>query len=205
VAEEVHANSEVGGKKDHDKHGKGKDKKDGKKGGTWQKYKWYIIVCGILVAVLIIYFVKKNGGSSSPSTAQTAADTDESQIDPATGYPYGSPADLAALGQGGNTSTTPTSGDSGGGSDGTNGTNGTVGATGATGKTGAKGATGKAGKTIDLWDIAKDILHNRGIKNPSHAQILGVWKSLGHIGEKSKVSHNTSGKKPPAHPVHGKK
>jgi hypothetical protein len=85
--------------------------KGGKKKG---KYTWWIVGGGAF-AILIIYFLFKNSSSSATNSAATnAAATAASDTDPATGYPYGSPADLAALGEssgsseyGNNASTTP--------------------------------------------------------------------------------------------------
>jgi hypothetical protein len=83
-------------------------KKDVKAGGKWGKYKWYIISGGVIILVLLIFFMRKGSGSGSSATTAST-----SNIDPATGYPYGSAADLAALGQSG-TVTQPPTGSSGG-------------------------------------------------------------------------------------------
>jgi hypothetical protein len=126
MAEEVHANDsaskEVGGK--------GK-----KKEGTFGKYKWWIIGGGIAILLLLWFFLRSGGSGSGSSAAaqqaaQQAAQETQSDIDPATGYEYGSAADLAALGAG---------------SSSTGGVPGPAGATGPTGPAGATGPTGPAG------------------------------------------------------------
>jgi hypothetical protein len=72
----------------------------------FKKHKAAIIalIVGILAAA---YFVLKNKGSTTATAATPAAAT--AGIDPATGYEYGSPADLAALGASGSQATTPAS------------------------------------------------------------------------------------------------
>lgn len=123
-----------------EEHGKppegGKEK--GKKGGTLSKYKWYFVGGGVLLIVIYIAVKRSNANSNSSTSAQP------SNVDPATGYSAGSPADLAALGystnsSSGSESTTP----------GPAGPAGPAGPTGATGKTGATGATGSAGTTVN--------------------------------------------------------
>jgi hypothetical protein len=54
---------------------------------------------GVLLLGIVWYRSKKNAGSSSTSSTDTTASTDQSNIDPATGFPYGSPEDVAALQQ----------------------------------------------------------------------------------------------------------
>lgn len=76
------------------------------KGGSsdyFKKHKGPILAigAGILIAA---YFLLRNKGTSA-STAQAA--TPAAGIDPATGYQYGSPADLAALGASGSQGSTP--------------------------------------------------------------------------------------------------
>lgn len=51
---------------------------------------------GVLLLGIVWYRSKKASGSSSSST-DTTAQTDQSNIDPATGFPYGSPEDVQAL------------------------------------------------------------------------------------------------------------
>jgi resuscitation-promoting factor RpfA len=107
------------------------------------KNKWYIVGGLGVVAVLVFFFVSKSGSSSS-NTAATGA----SNIDPATGYPTGSAADLAALNSaGGLASTSSGSGDDGSTADiGATGQTGAVGATGPAGPAGPTGAAGAPGK-----------------------------------------------------------
>ena len=54
---------------------------------------------GLGLLIIVWYRSKKNAGSSSSSSTDTTASTDQSNIDPATGFPYGSPEDVAALQQ----------------------------------------------------------------------------------------------------------
>src|ERR1700735_3595117 len=136
----------------------------GKESGFWGKYKWWIITGAIIVVVLIVWYVHKQG--TSASTAATAQNN-QSNIDPATGYPYGSPADLAALGSAGSIVPTSVGGT----------TDGSGLATGPAGPAGATGAAGTGGIT-DLWDLATSILQGRGISSPTHAQIGAVWHNL---------------------------
>lgn len=165
MADEVHAKTEV---KPHDEAGKAADLKPGKgKGGPLQKYKWWIVGGVLFVILLAYYFIHKN---SAASASTTAANTTASDIDPSTGYVTGSAADLAALGQ-----SQPTPSGSGSG-------DGAQGLTGDTGPAGATGPAGVNGKAPDLWQIATAILKGRGIKDPSHSQILGVWKHLKTLG-----------------------
>jgi hypothetical protein len=109
---------------------------DAKTGNFYQKHKIPILAggAGILIAGFIV--LRNHGASGSSSTpAQTAADTAAATgIDPQTGYEYGSPADVAALGGSGTVSAIP----------------GPSGATGAAGSTGATGATGPAGSSNGL-------------------------------------------------------
>lgn len=163
-------------------------KKDVKvKGGeskTWQKYKWWIIGGGIVVALIIVWYIHSQGGQVNAAATQ-AADGSQSDIDPATGFPYGSASDLAALGE---SQPNPSVNGTGVGSDGS---------TGAAGATGATGATGKAGKPEDLWDIAINILKARGVKSPTHNQIEGVWNTLRKTGEpKAPAPKKAAAKKP---------
>lgn len=179
-----------------DKHVSGKPGKEdlkGKKGGKLEKYKWWIVGGLAFVVLLAFYFMRNKGGSGAANAAQAGGDN----IDPATGYPTGSAADLAALGSSGSLQQLPTTGNSGG----SVGDPGTAGAAGPAGPAGAKGAPGK---TPDLWSIATMILKGRGVKNPSHHAIYEVWKTLSHIGTKpvsTKPAHGpTPTRKPKPHP-----
>lgn len=92
-----------------------------KGGGKWAKYKWYIIGGGIFVILLIFYFLHKSSGSATAASSTT-------DIDPQTGYPYGSAQDLAALGASGTQTGVPGQGGGGwgGGGGGGSGTTGTT-------------------------------------------------------------------------------
>src|SRR5215471_18894848 len=72
--------------------------KEGKKGDNfWKKYKW-LLIGGLAVVLVMLWFFLRGGsasGSASTASQQTAANNG---IDPGTGYLYGSPADIAALG-----------------------------------------------------------------------------------------------------------
>jgi resuscitation-promoting factor RpfA len=62
--------------------------------------KWLIIGGLAIVAILVFYFVRKSTGSSSSSSTsaqQPGSAGTQGNVDPATGYPEGSPADIAAL------------------------------------------------------------------------------------------------------------
>jgi hypothetical protein len=67
--------------------------------GFLGKYKWYIVGGAAVIAILVFLFVSKSNANSSGSSASTADQASQSGIDPATGYLYGSQADLAALGE----------------------------------------------------------------------------------------------------------
>lgn len=56
---------------------------------------------GVLLLGIVWYRSKKAGAGSSSTSSSTdaTASTDQSNIDPATGFPYGSPEDVAALQQ----------------------------------------------------------------------------------------------------------
>lgn len=125
--------------KEHGKSNKGaaKGAKDvpGKKGqgSFFKKYKVWIIVGGLLLLVIGYFLLRSNSGSSSAA----ASGTPPSNIDPATGFPYGSASDIAALG--GTNAAIPTGGSGTGGD-------------GSTGATGAAGPPGPAGKgAIGHW------------------------------------------------------
>jgi hypothetical protein len=162
-----------------DKSGKpGKDdaKLKGKKGGFFEKYKMWIILGGLIVLILVFYLARKNS-----ATASTPADSTASNIDPSTGYPTGSAADLAALGESGSQPVATAGGT----------------ADGAAGATGATGPKGAAGKTQDLWSIATEILKGRGIKNPTSSQIWHVRQNIEGLGAQHKPvpKHNPKPKK----------
>lgn len=103
-------------------------KKKGKESG-FGKYKWWIIAGAVIVILLVVWYMRQNSASASgSSTSPTSPATDN--IDPATGFPNGSPADLAALGSSGTLLPTP----------------GPAGPTGPAGPQGPKGPAGPTGK-----------------------------------------------------------
>jgi hypothetical protein len=113
------------------------------KGGTFAKYKWWIIGGGIAIILLLLYFMhSSSSGTSSQNAANQAATQAQSDIDPETGYEYGSAADLAALG----------AASSGAGTPGPAGAAGPAGATGPAGPTGATGAAGSG----PAWTTAQE-------------------------------------------------
>lgn len=79
--------------------------------GPVQKKTALYIVFGVAVLGGIVYYRHKQTGGTVDSTATTDA-----EIDPATGYPYGSPEDAAALAAQGNYVSPPAGGTGGGGS-----------------------------------------------------------------------------------------
>jgi hypothetical protein len=88
-------------------------KPTGKMGGWVEKHKTIAYGGMALVLVLLYLFMKKGGSASSAGTTAAGDNTAaQSGIDPATGYLYGSPADMAALGSSGTSASTP-SGDDG--------------------------------------------------------------------------------------------
>src|SRR5690242_11555784 len=74
--------------------------KKGKNGDFVKKYKWYIIG-GVAVVGILFVALRGKGASSGTGSGQSAGDyASQNAINPATGYLYGSPADLAAQGAG---------------------------------------------------------------------------------------------------------
>lgn len=99
-------------------HGNENAKKAGEKpaagGGNWIEKHKAIAYGGMGLILVILYIFLRSGSSGSASTtAATGTAADQSGVDPATGYLYGSPADLAALGGGSSTSATVPSGSAG--------------------------------------------------------------------------------------------
>lgn len=77
------------------------------KAGNWiEKHKAIAYGGMALILVVLFIFLRKNASASSSNTASTADDT-QGSIDPATGYLYGSPADTAALGGSGSSTSVP--------------------------------------------------------------------------------------------------
>jgi hypothetical protein len=111
---EVKADEPV--KKAADKSGEAKHEGGKKgKGGFYEKHKIWIFGLGGVALVVIFIMMRSKSASSSAATpaAATAA------IDPATGFPYGSAQDLAALSAQAGQSASGASGGSDGGSSGT--------------------------------------------------------------------------------------
>lgn len=150
---------------------------NGKLAQSLKKHKG-ILIAGLALAVILAYFLY-HGQSSSAAAPATAQDLtpDNSGL---------SSADLGSLLSG---------------TVGQMGPAGPTGETGATGATGAKGATGKAGTPSDPWQLAKESLEAKGIKNPSSSQIwhergriFGIWgngankKKSGPVKKKSAAS-----------------
>jgi LysM repeat protein len=148
------------------------------KGSFFKKNKMAIIAAGILLAVVLLYMVSRKGSTSgSTSAAQTAA---SGAVDPGTGYLYGSPADLAAMGSSGAVSSVP----------GPAGATGPAGPAGPQGPTGPKGPTGtpgtvKPGNTVTPQPRPKPATRTykveagdtlSGISNKLH--LSGGWQSL---------------------------
>jgi hypothetical protein len=166
------------------KPGAGKTAATGKPGGKesgFGKYKWWIIGGGLLLVGLFWYF-SRNSGSTS---AQTAASNQAAQsgIDPATGYLYGSPADIAALGGSGSVAATP-------GPQGPAGPAGPAGPTGppggstGTGSTGTGSTgTGSTGVPAGMHGVSNQIasifLSNKNVYNPSGGKSQGVTEING--------------------------
>jgi hypothetical protein len=92
------------------------------------------------VALVVVFLMMKSKSSAATTAAATPAASAATNIDPATGYAYGSPADVAALGGSGATTAAGSYGSAG--DSGSSGAAGSAGAQGATGAAGATGATG---------------------------------------------------------------
>jgi hypothetical protein len=167
------------------------DKKVKGKGGALKKYKWYI-VGGSAVVILLIWWVFKSKGSTSSQAASNAAaeeaasqQAQESSIDPATGYPYGSAADLAALGSSG--SITGTTGSGGDGSTGAPGPTGPAGPSGPSGTVGPGGFyVTPTGNTLDINRIAQSF----GL---TEAQLVAANPSLLNLKQTSGQKYYGSG------------
>jgi hypothetical protein len=88
----------------------GDKKVSGGKAGAWIGKHKAIAYGGVVIVIVILYFILHKSASAS-TTASTGASSD---IDPATGYPTGSAADIAALNGGSGTSSSVPSGGGGG-------------------------------------------------------------------------------------------
>lgn len=80
--------------------------KDGKKkgkGGAWEKYKWWFIGGGVILAGIVFYAIRSANSSSNqasstqPDNGANAGSGAASSIDPLTGDISGTPQDLADL------------------------------------------------------------------------------------------------------------
>lgn len=97
------------------------------------KYKWWIVGGGVIVAAILFVAIRSANKNNSAASNTAATTAQNSGINPATGYLYGSPADQAASAQQGLTSV------------GTPGPAGPAGPTGPAGPAGPSGPTGKPG------------------------------------------------------------
>lgn len=66
-------------------------------GNVSKKTALIVGVGGVGVLLIAYYRSKKNAASSAASSTDTSQSTDSANIDPATGFPYGSPEDIQAL------------------------------------------------------------------------------------------------------------
>lgn len=187
-------------------------KPKGKGSAFWKKYKWWIVGgAGALAAVIVFVVHKSNSGSSSASN-QSALGSTQSGVDPATGYLYGSPADLATLGTSGTSTSSPV-----GGTQGATGPQGTAGPQGPAGPAGPRGPAGPPAKAShpsapskpvqpigpvkanqhstsytvksgdSLWDIAEKEYGNGGLWHKIYAanrSIIGGNPGLIHPGQR---------------------
>ncbi len=103
---------------------------------AFKKNKTWFIVGGVLLLIVIYFAVKRANQSNGNNNSQIAA---TGGIDPATGYLYGSPADLSAI-SGANNGSAP-------GYAGPQGDVGPAGPAGPTGPAGPAGPSGPAGPT----------------------------------------------------------
>lgn len=146
----------------------------GKTGNFYEKHKTSIWIGAAILGILIIWLIMR-GSSNSASNTGTAANVspDSSNLGPSLGS--------GSFGAGG-----------------FNGAPGPAGPAGATGATGPKGATGATGKTPSLWQIAKEALEGKGIRNPTSSQIWHERKTLFGIGGgKKKIARRPGPVKPP--------
>lgn len=118
----------------HHAPGKGDKPPKGAGGDKFKKYKVYIIAGGVIILAIMYFLLKGKGSASNQAAASGQPVQTPNSLDPSTGYPYGSAADIAALGGSGSVTATP-------------GPAGATGATGAAGPPGPTGPTGPAGST----------------------------------------------------------
>jgi LysM repeat protein len=157
-----------------------------KKGGAvFKKYKWWFIGAGGVFLGIIFVAVKKANSATGSTTS--AADTTAAQngINPATGYLYGSPADVAAQGGGGTS---------------TGGVPGPAGPAGPPGQPGVQGFTGPSGAP-PIANQAPGMSNNGYPPANSSAPIMVTPHSamyttkpgdtLGSIAQSTGVSHTS--------------
>jgi len=148
---------------------------DGKKGGFFQKYKVWLLGGGAVV-LAIFWLMSRN---SSGSTATPASTAQNNGINPATGYLYGSPADIAALGGSGSVAATP-------------GPQGNTGATGAKGPAGPPGRSGPPGNGLFKLSFAQ-AQQLAGKKGSSNLYYTSGGKIVqGKFANDKKVAYYTS-------------
>lgn len=144
---EVKANDpvkEAGEKKASEKPG------DKKKSNFWAKYKiWVAGGAAIVLAIFWLMSRGKSGGSGQSQAAQQQQYAAQNGINPATGYLYGSPADVAALGGSGSVTATP-------------------GPRGPAGPRGKPGARGPAGRPSEDHDKDKGDKHPKPVVHHPH-------------------------------------
>jgi len=106
------------------------------------KKKWWWIGGGVILLAIVYMAIKRSNTKSNAASAQQPGLGASAPIDPATGFPEGSAADLAALGFSGSSTQIPGGGNGGIGPPGPAGPTGPTGPTGLTGPTGPKGPPG---------------------------------------------------------------
>lgn len=122
------------------------------KGNWFKKNKKFVIVGGVAALLLVLYlFMHKSSANASAANQQTVAAN--GGIDPGTGYLYGSPADLAAMGGAGAYSSVP-------------GPAGAQGPAGPAGPQGKQGPAGPPGKTPGGKPKPRPIDHGPGNHRP---------------------------------------
>jgi hypothetical protein len=156
------------------------------KNAFFEKHKIAILALGAGILVAAFFVFKSKSSTSSTASPATA------NIDPATGYPYGSAADLAALGQ----TTANSSGSGGGGGYGGGGNNSgafasqlasdisadlspsAVAASGGSGTTTSTPVTG-TGSTSDTEDNLSYTTPAGTVNNATPAQFLAAFQATG--------------------------
>lgn len=90
-----------------DKSPDSKPEKGKKKGGDFFAKHKPLVIGGMVVILVMLFFFLRSGNSSA---SQQSGTSPANSTDPATGYPYGSPADVAALNGSGSYQPVPSSG-----------------------------------------------------------------------------------------------